>query len=413
MAQVPNKNIDNASGQVVRLDIQNTGKAIATHNFGPRNDAGTILPCEFLADDTTNKLLIRKSSGGDQANPNPTSGTAADFFVIGNLDTEHLGLLPRAGTTTFPMTGQLIIDEGSGASAPAIAFDGDADTGIFRVGPNTIGFATAGVERVEISDAGLDMSNGLAIRFQDSSGAPYVALKSPSSVGDNRTFTLPATTGSVGQFLSVSTSNHSATNAELEFATPQSVPTGAVFCMAVLTVPTGYLECNGAAVSRTTYAALFGVIGTQYNTGGETSSEFRLPDLRGEFVRGFDNGRNIDSDRVSASDGIGSSQTSQNKQHNHTATSNVTDNGHRHSPTVSASGGQNNLNSAAEGRGIAINDNVVGNYGGGSGTGLGPLGNRHFMNNATTGISVSTTTQNHGGSEARPRNVALMYIIRT
>ena len=74
--QVGNKNIDNASGQVVRLDIQNTIKAVATHNFGPRVDAGTILPCEFLADDTSNKLLIRKSSGGDQANPNPTTGTA-------------------------------------------------------------------------------------------------------------------------------------------------------------------------------------------------------------------------------------------------------------------------------------------------------------------------------------------------
>ena len=93
MAQVPNKNIDNASGQVVRLDIQNTGKAIATHNFGPRNDAGTILPCEFLADDTTNKLLIRKSSGGDQANPNPTSGTAADFFVIGNQFLDNFFIL--------------------------------------------------------------------------------------------------------------------------------------------------------------------------------------------------------------------------------------------------------------------------------------------------------------------------------
>ena len=75
MSQVGNKNIDNASGQVVRLDMQNTVQAVATNNFGQRNDAGTILPCEFLADDTTNKLLIRQSTGGDQANPNPSSGT--------------------------------------------------------------------------------------------------------------------------------------------------------------------------------------------------------------------------------------------------------------------------------------------------------------------------------------------------
>ena len=64
---------------------------------------------------------------------------------------------------------------------------------------------------------------------------------------------------------------------------------------------------------------------------------------------------------------------------------------------------------------IAVNDTIVGNYGSGSGTGLGPLGNRQFMNNATTGISISTnnTVSNSGGTESRPRNVALMYIIKT
>ena len=97
--QVGNKNIDNASGQVVRLDIENTIKTVANNNYGSRNNAGTILPCEFLADSSTSKLLIRKSTGGDQANPNPTSGTAATFFEVGDLDTANLGLLPKAGGT--------------------------------------------------------------------------------------------------------------------------------------------------------------------------------------------------------------------------------------------------------------------------------------------------------------------------
>ena len=64
----------------------------------------------------------------------------------------------------------------------AYAFDQDSDTGMFRSGVNTIGFSTAGTTRVLISDSGLDMSNGLPIRFQDSSGSPFVALKSPSSI---------------------------------------------------------------------------------------------------------------------------------------------------------------------------------------------------------------------------------------
>ena len=76
---------------------------------------------------------------------------------------------------------------------------------------------------------------------------------------------------------------------------------------------------------------------------------------------------------------------------------------HKHAPTTSASGSSNNLSSQAEGSSIAVNDNVVGNYGGGSGTGLGPLGNRHFMENE----GVSGTDKN------LPPYVALAYIIRT
>ena len=397
MAQVPNKNIDNASGQVVRLDIQNTGKAIATHNFGPRDDAGTILPCEFLADDTTNKLLIRKSSGGDQANPNPPSGTAADFFTVGNLDEENLGLLPKAGGT---MTGQLLGDDGSAASSPSYAFDNDTDTGMFRSGANTIGFSTAGTARVSISNAGLDMTNALPIRFQDSSGAPFVGLKAPSSVSSNVTFTLPDADGTDGQMLQTNGSG------ELSFTTVAGVPTGAVFCMAVAFVPPGYLECNGDPVSRATYAALFAVIGDAYGAG-DGSSTFNLPDLRGEFVRGFDNGRDVDVDSNGNSRGIATSQSDQNKQHNHPASSSVTDTGHRHLPE-----NQTYNNNQADGHDIAVNNRTFGNYGGGSGLGLGPLGNRHFLQNTTTGITVATTTANDGGGETRPRNISMMYIIK-
>ena len=377
MAQVPNKNIDNASGQVVRLDIQNTLKAVATHNFGARNDAGTILPCEFLADDTSNKLLIRKSSGGDQANPNPSSGTAADFFTVGNLDEENLGLLPKAGGT---MTGQLLGDDGSGASSPAYAFDGDTDTGMFRSGANTIGFSTAGTTRVSISDSGLDMTNALPIRFQDSSGAPFVSLKSPSSLSGNVSLTLPPSIVN-GGFMQTDGSGN------LSFQIVAGVPSGAVFCIAVASVPSGYLECNGQSVSRTTFAALFAVIGTQY--GSSSGSTFKVPDLRGEFIRGFDNGRGVDSGRS-----VASSQSDQNKQHNHSASSSssVSDPGHTHT----ANYGQGNLVSS------------------GGAFGLRDSGTANRINSNNTGISVSTSTSigNDGGNETRPRNIAMMYVIK-
>lgn len=68
-------------------------------------------------------------------------------------------------------------------------------------------------------------------------------------------------------------------------------------------VPAGYLELAGQAISRTTYSALFALFGTTYGSGNG-STTFNLPDLRGEFVRGWDHGRNIDAGRT-----LGSAQT--------------------------------------------------------------------------------------------------------
>ncbi len=76
-----------------------------------------------------------------------------------------------------------------------------------------------------------------------------------------------------------------------------NVPSGAVVAFARPTPPTGWLRANGATISRSTYAAIFASIGTRFGSGNG-STTFRLPDLRGEFIRGLDDGRNIDTGRV-------------------------------------------------------------------------------------------------------------------
>ena len=88
--------------------------------------------------------------------------------------------------------------------------------------------------------------------------------------------------------------------------------TGSVQFFAASTPPDGWIKCNGAAVSNTAYAALWGVIGSTYNTGGEAAGTFRVPDLRGEFARGWDDGRGLDAGRV-----FGSAQLDDFKSHNH------------------------------------------------------------------------------------------------
>ena len=389
MAQVGNKNIDNASGQVVRLDIQNTIAAVASNNFGSKSSAGEIQPAEFVADSSTNpkQLLIRSTSGSSAA-------ASATFFSVGNLDEDNLGLLPKAGGT---MTGNILGHDGTGAASPSYSFDTDTDTGMYRAASNTIGFSTAGVERVLISNSGLDLKDALAIRFQDSSGAPFVSLKAPSSLSSNVNLTLPTSVGNAGEVL------QSDGSGALSFAVIQGVPTGAVFCMAVATVPSAYLECNGAAVSRTTYAALFAVIGTQYGSGNG-SSTFNIPDLRGEFVRGYDHGRGADSGR-----NIASSQTGDTVSHTHAySNSSLTLSGGNHAHPI---------------RRIQLNNNngsVNITLGSGQSYNVGYANNDSALvaaNNAVKdsgNISVTGTLPsiNATGSESRPRNIAMMYVIK-
>ena len=82
-----------------------------------------------------------------------------------------------------------------------------------------------------------------------------------------------------------------------------AVPSGTIIQVAQNTAPAGYLKANGSAVSREDYADLFAAIGTTYGSGNG-STTFNVPDLRGEFVRGWDDGRGVDSGR-----GLGSSQS--------------------------------------------------------------------------------------------------------
>jgi microcystin-dependent protein len=76
-------------------------------------------------------------------------------------------------------------------------------------------------------------------------------------------------------------------------------------------VPEGYLLCNGAAVSRSTYMALFQEIGVTYGAGDGTTT-FNLPELRGEFIRALDNGRGVDTGRT-----LGSAQVDMLESHTH------------------------------------------------------------------------------------------------
>lgn len=154
------------------------------------------------------------------------------------------------------------------------------------------------------------------------------------------------------------------------------VPVGAVMSFAGSTCPSGWLSAAGSEVNRATYPDLFTYIGTTYGAGNG-STTFRLPELRGEFVRGLDNGRGADAGRA-----LGTAQGDAIR--NITATiSNILA-----YPAPSASGS------------IAISAPASAFESGGGG------------NAFTTSIDFNATRQVPTANENRPRNVALLYCIK-
>jgi microcystin-dependent protein len=143
---------------------------------------------------------------------------------------------------------------------------------------------------------------------------------------------------------------------------------GAVMGFARSTAPSGWLKANGAAVSRTAYASLFSAIGTTFGAG-DGSTTFNLPDLRGEFVRGWDDGRGVDVSRT-----LGSSQLDDFKSHTHNL-------------SLIASLPVNNTTVSRE---PLLTENT----------------NQYLASNAP-GYVIAT-----GGTETRPRNVALLFCIK-
>lgn len=189
------------------------------------------------------------------------------------------------------------------------------------------------------------------------------------------------------------------------------LPAGSIIMFPLSVPPAGFLKANGAAVSRTTYARLFAVLSTWYGAGDGVST-FNLPDMRGEFPRGWDDGRGLDPDRM-----IGSVQGSQNLWHNHTALAGAAGS---HSHTVSgtaASAGEHShpLKKAT------VGNNTAGSYvspsnEGGTLTTTDPAGaHTHTVSGTAAAAGDHThdvTVYYEGGAEARPRNIALLACIK-
>jgi microcystin-dependent protein len=238
-----------------------------------------------------------------------------------------------------------------------------------------------------------DIQGGSLLLGNTTANSKFLTLSPPAAMAANYTLTLPAGNGS-GQLaiMTMDTSNNMAANVNVDNVTLTIssnvlqvaagfgvIPTGSFIPYGGTSVPTGYLLCNGAAVSRTTYATLFSIIGTA-NGIGDGSTTFNVPDMRGMFVRGVTGASGNDPDAGSRSavnggnggNNVGSIQGWQIQSHLHSYT---------YQSAVAGGGGAD----------------------GGSGNGT------LYSHNNTNGNNTDPT----GGNQTNPINLYANFIIKT
>lgn len=170
-------------------------------------------------------------------------------------------------------------------------------------------------------------------------------------------------------------------------AIPDSTASGTVVPWGGSSAPTGWLDCDGSAVSRSTYADLFTAIGTTYGVG-DGSSTFNIPDIRGRTVCGKDNMGGTAANRLTSSATIdGTTLGTAGGSETHTlSTSEMPSHGH-------------NIRGGSGG---------IPDWFGGSGAAYGML--------QTGGSQYGNYIQNEGGGGAHDNvqpSIVLNYIIKT
>lgn len=174
------------------------------------------------------------------------------------------------------------------------------------------------------------------------------------------------------------------------------LPLGMVAAFATESLPddSNWLECNGAELAVEDYPDLHAVVGDAF--GLADPGNFLLPDLRGEFLRGWDDGAGNDPDaaRRSGADSVGSRQTSATLDHFHQMFAQV---------VTGATGGGN-----------AITFNTNQTYAGNTQftAGLLAVAEGGAFAPSAVGATLGWTPARVSASETRPRNVAVLYAIK-
>lgn len=316
--------------------------------------------------------------GTDQATYRPASTSATKNSIVERDSYGGIAVSTLTASTLYSSSGKIsgvwnvngsivpLTDFGASLGSPDLhwshvysdAFDSNT------VSANTVITDDATITDLKFTNISDNFNNTISLIDKDSSLTAY---------SDNRLTTQKAIKTYVDTAVAsaLATMSNSNSTLQTQLNTFTNVPSGAIFYHAGLAAPTGYLVANGSTVSKTTYYNLWLALGGESSPYGQTFQTFNLPDLRGEFIRGLDISRGIDPGRIT-----GSIQSSQNLSHSH-----------------SALGGTNFIvYPAVSGQALQEQEQE---------------GGPQSYSSRTPNTSIS------GGTEARPRNVALLPIIKT
>lgn len=264
---------------------------------------------------------------------------------------------------------------------------------------NTLGALSTAIE---INGVGFDGSAPITVE-------PYVEQDTGANATRYLTFVDLSTAGYQRLNTDTALTYNPSTNVMSIVVSSDVAEVGKVSAFARSSAPSGYLKCNGAAISRTTYSALFAAIGTTFGLG-DGSTTFNIPDLRGEFIRGWDDARGVDTSRE-----FGSWQDNQNASHTHTAT--VSSDAHTH--TWSGTTSSNSHSHTYTKNSSTFTSQSSGStyfstwYGSATGTTSADT-HAHTVSGTTSSDYHNHTVTNEasGGAEVRVRNRALLYCIK-
>ena len=224
----------------------------------------------------TGTITLAGAVSGFQSFAAVGNGNTTYYAIVGQGSSEWeigLGTYTSSGTT---LSRDTVLSSSAGAPTKTNFSSGTKDV-----------FVTYPADRSVFSDGTNIVPETAAILLPSSGGTGQSSLTANNVILGNGT--------SAVQFVAPGTSGNVLTSNGTTWTSSAGTPAGTVIYYAASTAPTGYLKANGASLSTTTYAQLFAAIG--YTFGGSGGS-FNVPDLRGEFPRGWDDGRGVDSGRA-------------------------------------------------------------------------------------------------------------------